>query len=61
MIQFINSDFSAGMNNFILKHNDSYMYNSTFLIIKKSEITWTRFINHIDHHTLFSLLPGISP
>ena len=45
LVQSVDADFAMGMNDVVVFHDDTYMCDSPFFIIKKGEVTWAAFFN----------------
>ena len=60
VIQSVNTNFSARVNDVIVIHNDAHMNDVAFFIVKKSQITGLAFFNKTQRIALGSLLWGIA-
>ena len=45
MIQAVNANFSAGMNDVIVVHDNANVNDVAFLVVEKSQITWFAFLD----------------
>src|SRR5690554_1470911 len=60
MIEAVNTDFAMGVQNVVVFHNNTYMNNMPFFVVKKSQVAYFAFFNKAQCFSYFCLLSGIS-